>query len=216
MRNVSKKRIRGKNMKKRFLALISAAVLIFTVTGCASSFHETLNRLLSQTESGSAAPAATGISGSSISVYFPRAGQDAEGKLIEEIGSAKKTLDVTIYSFTDKDVANAIAGDKKRGVTVRMISDKESSGESYQKECLKVVKDAGIPVKVNSHSGIMHLKVSIIDDSAVTTGSYNYTASAQKRNDENLVVISDQTVTGEYEKEFDRMWNDMKNYTFLS
>jgi phosphatidylserine/phosphatidylglycerophosphate/cardiolipin synthase-like enzyme len=201
-------------MKKRFLSLVLAVTLTLGFTGC-SAVQNTAGRLLSQTESGSAAPAAE-TSGSSISVYFPRAGQDAEQKLIDEISSAKKTLDVAIYSFTDKKVANAIADDKKRGVTVRMISDKECSGESYQKACLKIVKGAGVPVKINSHSGIMHLKVSIIDDSSVTTGSYNYTASAQKRNDENLVVISDRTVTGEYEKEFNRMWNDTKGYTYLS
>lgn len=202
-------------MKKRFLSLFLTIALVLACTGC-SAAQGTASRLLSQTEKGSAAPAATAISGSSISVYFPRAGQDAEQKLINEIGSAKETLDVAIYSFTDKKVANVIAADKKRGVAVRMISDKECSGESYQKACLKIVKDAGVPVKINSHSGIMHLKVSIIDNLSVTTGSYNYTSSAQKKNDENLVVISDQTVTGEYEKEFSRMWNDTKDYTALS
>jgi len=202
-------------MKKRLLSLVLTVTLILAFSGC-SAVQNTAGRLLGQAESGPTAPAATEISGSSILVYFPRAGQDAEQELIKEIGSAKKTLDVAIYSFTDKKVASAIADDKKRGVTVRMISDKECSGESYQKVCLKIVKDAGIPVKINSHSGIMHLKVSMIDHASVTTGSYNYTASAQKKNDENLVVISDQTVTGEYEEEFERMWNDTKNYTFLS
>lgn len=202
-------------MKKRFTVLTLAAAIILAFSGC-SAVNDTASRFLSQTAGGTAAPAATAVSGSSISVYFPRAGQDSEEKLIEEIESAKSNLDVAIYSFTDKNVAEAIVSDKKRGVTVRMISDKECSGESSQKACLKIVKSAGIPIKINSHSGIMHLKVSIIDDSAVTTGSYNYTVSAQKKNDENLVVISDKTVTGEYEKEFERMWNDEKNFTLLS
>lgn len=201
-------------MKKRLRISVLTVMLILALSGC-SAAQNTVGRLLSQTEGGSAAPAATEISGSSVSVYFPRAGQDAEQELIHEIGSAKKTLDVAIYSFTDQKIANAIAEGKKRGVTVRMVSDKECSGQTYQKACLKTVKDAGVPVKINSHSGIMHLKVSIIDHASVTTGSYNYTISAQKKNDENLVVISDQTVTGEYEKEFDRMWNDTKNYSYL-
>ncbi|WP_205703203.1 MULTISPECIES: phospholipase D family nuclease [Acutalibacteraceae] len=202
-------------MKKRLFTLILTVTLALGISGC-SAFHDTASQLFSQMENVPAAPVSAAVSGSSVSVYFPRAGQDAEGKLIEEIGSAEKRLDVAIYSFTDKKVADAIAGDKKRGVAVRLISDKECSGASSQKACLKIVKNAGIPVKVNSHSGIMHLKVSIIDDSSVTTGSYNYTASAQKKNDENLVVVANETIAGEYEKEFDRMWNDTKNYTFLS
>lgn len=201
-------------MKKRFLILAIVITVASAVTGCSPAV-DSINRLLSQTGSGSAASASVAVPESSVSVCFPRAGQNAEKQLVQEIESAQNTLDVAIYSFTDKEVASAIAADEKRGVKVRMISDRECSGESSQKACLKVVKDAGIPVKINSHSGIMHLKVSVIDDSAVATGSYNYTISAQERNDENLVVISDKTIAGEYEKEFERMWNDTADYSFL-
>lgn len=199
-------------MKKRFFPLTFAILLAFVITGCAGA-GGTLDQMLSGMDRGTPEPVA--VTDSSVSVYFPRAGQDAEGKLIQEIGSAEKTLDVAIYSFTDKKVAKAIADDQERGVAVRMISDKECSGTSSQKACLKIVKEAGIPVKINSHSGIMHLKVSIIDGLSVTTGSYNYTVSAQEKNDENLVVIANETVAGEYEEEFDRMWNDAKNYSLL-
>ncbi len=194
-------------MKKRLFTLVFAIAFSLSLSGCAS-LEETLGKPEST--------AAASVPDSSVTVYFPRAGQNAEQKLIQEIQSAKKTLDVAIYSFTDKKVANAIAEDRKRGVTVRMISDRECSGESSQKASLKIIKGAGIPIKINSHSGIMHLKVSIIDDSSVTTGSYNYTISAQKKNDENLVLIANQTVAKQYETEFERMWNDTKDYTDFS
>ncbi|MFT8890051.1 MAG: phospholipase D-like domain-containing protein [Ethanoligenens sp.] len=154
----------------------------------------------------------TSTGGGDVSVYFPRAGQDAEGQLISELGTAKKTLDVAIYSFTDTKIADAIAAAKKRGVTVCLISDRECSSEAAQKKALNVVKAAGIPIKINSHQGIMHLKVSIIDDSVTTTGNFNYTKSAQSVNDENLVVINNTQISQQYEVQFTRMWNDTSDF----
>jgi phosphatidylserine/phosphatidylglycerophosphate/cardiolipin synthase-like enzyme len=62
----------------------------------------------------------------------------------------------------------------------------------------------------------MHLKVTVTDGSVVSTGSYNYTSSAQKKNDENLVTITDSAVAQIYETEFNRMWSDTSNYETLS
>ena len=56
------------------------------------------------------------------------------------------------------------------------------------------------------HSGLMHLKVSIIDDQTVTTGSYNYSEDASTRNDEVLVVLRDPTMAKAWEAEFNAMW----------
>ena len=158
------------------------------------------------------AASSVSVSGNSVSVYFPRAGGDAEGALISQINSASKKLDVAIYSFTDENIADAIANAKKRGVSVRMMTDRESAGEQYQEKCLDIVKNAGITIKDNTHSGIMHLKVSIIDSGTVTTGSFNYTKSAQNTNDENLVIIHNTQLNSQYEVEFNRMWNDTSDY----
>lgn len=152
------------------------------------------------------------VSDGSVSVFFPRAGQDAEGELISTLNTASKKLDVAIYEFTDTKIADAIASAKQRGVTVRLMTDRENAGQSAQKKALGIVKAAGIPVKDNTHSGIMHMKVSIIDSGTVTTGSFNYTKSAQNTNDENLVIIRNATISSQYEAEFNAMWSDTKEY----
>ena len=59
----------------------------------------------------------------------------------------------------------------------------------------------------------MHMKVSIIDKSVVTTGSYNYSQSASTINDEVLVVIHDSGIASKWDDEFQQMWNDTKNYS---
>ena len=164
------------------------------------------------TTSAASTASSVSVSGSSISVCFPRAGGDAEGALISQINSASKKLDVAIYSFTDENIADAIANAKKRGVGVRLMTDRECSENEYQKKCLDIVKNAGITIKDNTHSGIMHLKVSVIDSGTVTTGSFNYTRSAQNTNDENLVIIHNTQLNSQYEAEFNRMWNDTSDY----
>jgi hypothetical protein len=70
----------------------------------------------------------------------------------------------------------------------------------------------GIPIKINHHSGLMHLKVTIADDKVVTTSSYNYTDEATYKNDEVLVIIRDPGVAKDWESEFERMWGDTADY----
>lgn len=195
-------------------AVTAAAMLLYGCTpavrsNIASYAKQVSKRSYSTSSSYTESPA---VSDGGVSVYFPRAGQDAEGQLVSDINSAKKSLDIAIYSFTDTKAAYAIADAKKRGVSVRLISDRECSGNSYQEKALRIVKNAGIPIKINSHSGIMHLKVTVIDGSAVTTGSFNYTKSAQEKNDENFVVINDTKIAAAYDAQFGKMWNDTSDF----
>ena len=41
----------------------------------------------------------------------------------------------------------------------------------------------------------------------IVTGSYNWTASAGERNNENLLVIRDPPLVSRYKQEFDRLWS---------
>ncbi len=147
-----------------------------------------------------------------IRYYFPRAGQKAQPVLIGIIGSAKQALDVAIYSFTDKEVASALVKAKERGVSVRVITDRTQAATRSQQTVLKQIVRAGIPVKVDTHDGIMHLKVTVADGKTATTGSFNYTQSAEKSNDEVFVVINSSKVAQDFDGEFSHMWNDSGNF----
>lgn len=148
----------------------------------------------------------------SVRYYFPRAGHNPQAALLDVINNAKSSLDVAIYSFTDTKIAQALIAAKNRGVSVRVMSDEKSSLEVSQNAVLLSLKKAGIPVKVNSHSGLMHLKVTIADKSVVTTGSFNYTKSAEDENDEVFVVLDNAQAATDFEKEFNAMWGDGADY----
>jgi phosphatidylserine/phosphatidylglycerophosphate/cardiolipin synthase-like enzyme len=147
--------------------------------------------------------------------FFSQAGQHPEKALIEVIDSSKQSLDIAVYSITHPDIVKAIKDAKKRGVVVRIISDKIQSAGKTQAEALKLLGSAGIPMKINKHNGLMHLKVTIADQKVVTTGSYNYSQAASTSNDEVLVVIHDEVSAKTFTEQFERMWNDTKGFETL-
>jgi phosphatidylserine/phosphatidylglycerophosphate/cardiolipin synthase-like enzyme len=57
----------------------------------------------------------------------------------------------------------------------------------------------------------MHHKIIIIDNQTVLTGSYNFTGSAERDNDENLVIIDDPVIVGQYVEEFERVYAQAQN-----
>jgi len=152
-------------------------------------------------------------SGTQVEYFFTKAQQHPEQVIESHINSAKSTLDIAIYSLTKKDIVDAIVSAKKRGVNVRIITDRIEAKSKAQEIQLQLLKSTNIPIKENTHSGLMHMKVSIIDKSVVTTGSYNYTQAASTENDEVLVVIHDPGIASKWGDEFQLMWNDTEDYT---
>lgn len=144
--------------------------------------------------------------------FFTQAGQHPDKEMIDVIDSTKESLDIAISNLTHPDIVNAIKAAKKRGVAVRIITDKTESKGKTEVEALKLLGSAGISIKINKHSGLMHLKVTIADKKVVTTGSYNYSKAASTTNDEVLVVISNVSAAKTFFEQFERMWNDTKGF----
>jgi phosphatidylserine/phosphatidylglycerophosphate/cardiolipin synthase-like enzyme len=67
-------------------------------------------------------------------------------------------------------------------------------------------RQAGVDVRRDGNAGQMHHKVIIIDRTIVITGSYNFSASAEQHNDENVVIINNPEVASQYMAEFQRVY----------
>ncbi|RDV84530.1 phospholipase D family protein [Ammonifex thiophilus] len=161
----------------------------------------------------STGPTATGrLEEGSWALYFPRSGQDPAPALCSLIGQARSSCDVAIYSLTHPDIVKALVQAHKRGVKVRVITDKEWQRNDSQRHAVNVLLLAGIPVKENRHAGLMHLKMVVIDGEIVTTGSYNFTRSASEKNDEMFLVVKSAELSRACSREFERMWNDQVNF----
>ena len=144
--------------------------------------------------------------GIETAAYFsPRGG--CEEAVIRLIDQSNSSIDVAIYSFTDKKIARALIRAFNRGVKVRVIID---YGNGKSRYCVgPLLEKAGIPVryKRGSGGGLMHNKYAIYDGKVLSTGSFNWTSNANKRNDENLVIIkNDRHLIEMYQKNFNRLW----------
>jgi phosphatidylserine/phosphatidylglycerophosphate/cardiolipin synthase-like enzyme len=195
--------------KKSKIALVVSIVAIL-------AFFGNMQRVVSVFNGEVAVAASSSVGMPTIEYAFTQEKQHPEKLLNGVIDGAKKTLDISIYSLTERTIVSAILNAKKRGVAVRIITDDQQSSGKAQVDALKKIAAAGIVVKKNSHSGLMHEKVTISDKHVVTTGSFNYSAAASTKNDEVLVVIRDETIAKDWTAEFEKMWKDTKRFEVLT
>lgn len=121
---------------------------------------------------------------------------------------AKRYIYVSVYGLTYPRAVEALVAAKKRGIDVRMLTDQERTQDEKQQIALRTLRLAGIPIRVNQHDGLMHLKQVVIDDEINTSGSMNHTTSGNRYNDERMDIITDRTISMKAREQFLSMWND--------
>ena len=124
-------------------------------------------------------------------------GEDCTALIVRQIEGAKRELLVQAYGFTSTPIISAIAGAKARGVDVRVILDKTNEQRRYTGATY--LSNHGIEPLIDDRVSIAHNKVMVIDGSTVITGSFNFTAAAQAKNAENVLIIAnDPSVAVDY------------------
>ena len=135
------------------------------------------------------------------SVCFTPGGNCTQ-RIVNAINAAREEVLVQAYSFTSPPIARALEEAKRRGLRVRIIVDDSQLTERYSQA--DEVERAGLEVWVDDPTGIAHSKVIVIDRSWVITGSFNFSRSAQERNAENLLVLRDTELAGQYSENWER------------
>ena len=136
--------------------------------------------------------------------------EGAEELVVKLIGSAKYEIRVMAYSFTSAPVVRALLAAKKRGVAVSIVADEKSNlsdggGGPKAKAAFDAMSIAGIDVRTTDAFAIAHDKVMVVDQRHTLTGSFNFSASAESRNSENVLVNWNNTALAEiYLKHFQR------------
>ncbi len=134
-------------------------------------------------------------------------GTDILESISDLLKQAKQTLDVCVFTITDDRLANDIEQCQNRGVKVRIITDDEKLYDHGSR--IKDLKKAGIPVKIDHSRYHMHHKFGIIDSRIVFTGSFNWTYSASKHNQENLLVTTNHDIVKQYSDQYEVLWGEM-------
>ncbi len=205
-------------------------VIVFAIGICYSLVSKNLGSIL---RSGTATPAApsthfvptasipTAVSASGAwwEVYFtdpvhvkdPANWQNSiEGKLIEKINAAQTSIHIASFEFDLTPVAEALIAAKQRGVDVRWVTDDENglqADEDPGRGQFAMLQSAGIEVRSDDRSALMHNKFWIFDGQIVWTGSTNITENGIFKQDNNTIVIHSPDLATIYEREFQEMWD---------
>ncbi len=154
-------------------------------------------------------------------IYFlPYDSKAALKKLYKIIDSSTDSIDIAIYTFTDKKIAKRLKNAAKRGVKIRIIYDRDwnlKSGKSrigYLEKYKNISSYtlSGKPYKKSKRRGKMHAKFMIVDSKTVLCGSANLSYSAFHTNYEVLQIDRDYQKAALFKRYFERMLKESKPY----
>ena len=130
---------------------------------------------------------------------------ECEKKLVELIDGATDYIDVSVYSINNKKLVSALIEAHRRGVKVRVLTDRlQAAGSSSR---IWDLLEAGVPLRVHSHKKIMHTKVAVYDGLSVSSGSLNWTEPAVHKNEEVCdIFINDPEYALQHQHLFDERW----------
>ncbi|MBU4511134.1 DUF1669 domain-containing protein [bacterium] len=138
-------------------------------------------------------------------VYFSLY-DNPQKEIIKNINQAEAFINIAMYIFTDREIALPLVKARERGVKVRLYLDQDQVDYKYSQSCFLVQK--GLKARISTNNYIMHHKFAIIDNRLLLTGSYNWTFSANNRNDENLMVIDDPEIIEIFQNQFVNLWTN--------
>ncbi len=144
------------------------------------------------------------VDGTLLDIYFSP-DDHVQTALLDLLQNAKSSIYFLAYSFTSDPLGMAIRTRAEAGVVVQGVMDEDQMATNTGSE-YDAFRSAGVDVRLDGEPGLMHHKVIIVDGQTVVVGSYNFTASAEKRNDENLVVIHSPEIATQYMREFRRIY----------
>lgn len=148
----------------------------------------------------------------SVDVGFSPEGS-ARTLVLETIASARSSIRMLSYSFTAPDIMRALADARRRGVDVKIVVDERGNRSKSSIAAMNFIVNSGIPLRTDHHYPIQHDKVIIVDGQTVETGSFNYTASAERRNSENVVVIRNlPSLARTYLLHWQERWDNGQDY----
>lgn len=143
------------------------------------------------------------INGVSVENYFSPDDGAAQA-VISCLSDAQTTINFLAFSFTSDQISEALVAAVGRGVRVSGVMEEaqvdSNTGTEYEN-----LRLGGVDVHLDGNRRNMHNKVFIIDEHIVIAGSYNFTSSAENRNDENLIIIDDPALAARYQSEFQKI-----------
>ncbi len=132
-----------------------------------------------------------------------------EETIITYINQAQSVIHIAAFEFNLTPIAEALIAAHDRGVEVMWVTDDEHGIEADEEEGhgqFAMLEDAGIEVKDDGRSALMHNKFIVFDGQMVWTGATNLTVNGIFENNNNAILIRSSRVAAIFESEFQEMW----------
>jgi phosphatidylserine/phosphatidylglycerophosphate/cardiolipin synthase-like enzyme len=145
--------------------------------------------------------------------------EDIERIDFARIDQAKSSVDIAMYAFTDRYLAEELKKLAERGVKIRIYRDQEQY-EQEQRQATKHENDSttsmltgepNVQIRVKGHRELMHLKAYLVDGTVLRDGSANWSPSGEKRQDNNAHFTADPALAASFHRDFETMWSRAEN-----
>ena len=136
------------------------------------------------------------------SIFSP----DGMHEFTSAIDSASSSLELEVYVFSYRALADELIEAHEHGVEVRVLLEPTLSGNNPNLETAEYLRDAGVEVRWATPSRTNHAKFLIIDGKRVLVGSHNWSWHAMNENREASVLIDDEATVGEFQQLFEQDW----------
>jgi phosphatidylserine/phosphatidylglycerophosphate/cardiolipin synthase-like enzyme len=122
--------------------------------------------------------------------------------LITEINQATSTIDGAFYEIRYQPFVDTLIQAKNRGVAIRIVTDSDYISNTFTTQLI----NAGILVKGDNRSALMHNKYAIIDGKEVWMGSTNVTDTCNANNYNNTILWNSSSLASIYKTDFEEMY----------
>ncbi|WP_457627427.1 phospholipase D-like domain-containing protein [Oceanithermus sp.] len=135
---------------------------------------------------------------------------DGVQPLIDLIDGAESSIRIKMYLWTPSrmDVVEALGRAVERGVSVRVLLEREPAGGRPSMEVISALRDRGVDLRLSKpfRFVFVHEKSMVIDDRVAWFGSGNLTGSTFKANREYMIVTDRPDWVAEIARVFDADW----------
>jgi phosphatidylserine/phosphatidylglycerophosphate/cardiolipin synthase-like enzyme len=152
--------------------------------------------------------------------------QTSSGLIATAIAGTKTNVDMALFVYSDEFISTILEERQQGKVQIRALVEPQFAYRDYSstldmwglqstQDCKKgkssawkqPIKTVGIPNLVSGDT--LHHKFAILDRNLILTGSHNWTKAANHTNDEVLIVIQNEIVAAHFQREFDRLYQDV-------
>jgi phosphatidylserine/phosphatidylglycerophosphate/cardiolipin synthase-like enzyme len=124
------------------------------------------------------------------------------------LDKAENSIQICVFTISDDSITKKITQCHERGVKIKIITDNDKQYDRGSD--INYLAGKGLEIKIDMSHHHMHHKFAIVDNKSILTGSYNWTRSAEKYNQENLIITDSANMVQLFKNEFKRLWEQME------